>query len=130
MIFTIVVLGAPYASEASSTAYRFCHAALEQGHSVKRVFFYGDAVHTGSTLITPPQDEPNLPALWQALIREHNLDAVICIAAALKRGVLDTEEQSRYRKSASNLAAGFTLSGLGQLIESSATCDRTITFGA
>ena len=130
MIFTVVVLGAPYSSAANSTALRFCRAALEQDHTLKRVFFYGDGVHTASSLPAPPQDEYKLTEQWQALISEHNLDAIVCIAAALRRGVLDSDEQQRYQKNAANLSQDFTLSGLGQLIEASATSDRTITFGA
>jgi len=66
---------------------------------------------------------------WQALARDHDIDLVVCIAAALRRGVLDESEQSRYEKPANNLAAGFVLGGLGQLLDAAVSSDRLITFG-
>ncbi|MDO3382288.1 sulfurtransferase complex subunit TusD [Gilvimarinus algae] len=130
MKFTVVILGAPYSSAASYSAYRFCRALLEQGHQLARLFFYADGVHNGSALTCPPQDELDLQQAWRQLITKHQLDAVVCIAAALRRGVLDAAERDRYAKPADNLACEFNLSGLGQLIEACATCDRTVTFGA
>ena len=129
MKFTLVILGAPYSSAASFSAWRFCRAALESNQQITRLFFYADGVHNATALAAPPQDEIDLPAQWSTLIREHNLDAVVCIAAALRRGVLDEAERDRYRKQAANLGAEFSLSGLGQLIEATAHSDRTITFG-
>ena len=79
--------------------------------------------------IAPPQDEANLPKLWTELANEHSLDLVVCIAAAVKRGVLDKNEAKRYEKDGANLADGFELSGLGQLAEAIVISDRVVTFG-
>ncbi|WP_041523166.1 sulfurtransferase complex subunit TusD [Gilvimarinus agarilyticus] len=130
MKFTLVILGAPYSDSASQTALAFAHAALANGHTIYRLFFYADGVHNATRLAAPPQDEHDLPASWQQFITEHQLDAVVCIAAALRRGLLDTTEAERYQKSGDNIAQGFELSGLGQLIEASAASDRVLTFGA
>ncbi|WP_303609644.1 sulfurtransferase complex subunit TusD [Gilvimarinus sp. 2_MG-2023] len=130
MKFTVVILGAPEGSLSSRSALEFCHALLEQNHQIERLFFYADGVHNASSLIAPPQDEADLPASWSQLINEYKLDAVVCIAAALKRGILDHNEQTRYEKNAANLGACFSLSGLGQLIAASSVSDRTITFGS
>jgi len=64
------------------------------------------------------------------LIHSQGIDAVVCIAAGLRRGVLDEVEQERYEKTGNNLSKGFTLSGLGQLIDAGTNSDRLITFGA
>ncbi|WP_370280788.1 sulfurtransferase complex subunit TusD [Pontibacterium sp.] len=130
MKFSIVVQAAPYSCQSAETAYRFAKTLLDKGHDLHRVFFYGDGVHTGSALASPPQDEPNIPANWQALAADHDLDLVVCIAAAVRRGVLDDKEAGRYSKSGSNLADGFELSGLGQLADAIAQSDRVVTFGA
>lgn len=130
MKFTVIILGAPESSQSSRSALAFCRELLHQQHTIERLFFYADGVHNASLLACPPQDEANLTASWAQLIQEHHLDAVVCIAAALKRGILDQAEQKRYRKAAANLNANFSLSGLGQLIAASATSDRTITFGS
>ncbi len=129
MKFSLAIYGAPYASQAPDTAYQFAKAALAAGHQIHRLFFYMDGVQNATALATPPQDEVDIPARWSALIRKHEIDAVVCIAAALRRGIINEEEASRYEKTAYNLADGFTLSGLGQLIEAGIESDRLITFG-
>ncbi|BFM20805.1 sulfurtransferase complex subunit TusD [Gilvimarinus japonicus] len=129
MKFTLVILGAPYGDSASQSALAFAQAALADGHSIYRLFFYADGVYNATRLAAPPQDEHDLPACWTQLIKQHQLDAVVCIAAALRRGVLDPTEAKRYQKSNDNLAPEFELSGLGQLIEASAVSDRVLTFG-
>ena len=130
MIFSIVITGAPYSSQAADSALRYCQSLLKLGHEIHRVFFYADGVHNGSTLAAPPQDEINIPQAWSELRQEHNLDLVVCIAAAVRRGVLDSNESRRYEKPAANLGEDFILSGLGQLVEAGIVSDRVVTFGA
>ncbi len=130
MIFTIVVQAAPYSHQSADTALRFARALLSQGHRLHRVFFYADGVQCANGLAAPPQDEANIPRQWQTLAEEHELDLVVCIAAAVRRGVLDANEARRYEKDGCSLAAGFELSGLGQLAEATAVSDRVVTFGA
>jgi len=129
MIFSLAVYAAPYSSQASYSAYQFAVALLNQGHNLHRVFFYQDGVHNSTNLAAPPQDEFNLQRAWQHLANSHNLDLVVCIAAALRRGILDDGEAKRYNKPSHNLAEGFSISGLGQLVEAAAVSDRLISFG-
>ena len=44
--------------------------------------------------------------------------------------MLDKTEAKRYEKSGANLDEGFTISGLGQLIDAGLNADRLVTFGA
>ncbi len=129
MKFGIVVSEGPYTHEASDTAYNFTKAALEAGHQVARVFFYHDGVNVGTRLSVPPQDERNIQVNWSALATEHDIDLVICIAAAQRRGMLDENEARRQGKDANNIAAGFRISGLGQLIEMGIQTERLMMFG-
>lgn len=118
MKFGIVINEGPYQHQASDSAYLFCKAALEKGHEIFRVFFYHDGVNNASRLTEPPQDDRNIVARWSKLAEEHKIDLVVCVAAALRRGIKDE-----------NLAAGFRISGLGQLVEAGIQCDRLVTFG-
>ena len=129
MIYSIVVLGAPYSSASAITALNFTKSLLKSGHSIFRVFFYHDGVHCANELSTPPQDEINLPQQWHTLNQQHNLDLVVCIAAGVKRGILDQSETNRHEKNCSNMNTAFELSGLGQLVEATEQSDRVITFG-
>jgi len=89
---------------------------------------YQDGVYNASAQVVPPQDELNLPAAWQQLINDNKLDAVVCVASALKRGIVDTNAADRYELPAANLLPGFTIGGLGQLIDATLVCDRILNF--
>jgi len=114
----IVVNEGPYQHQASDSAYLFAKAAIAKGHEVWRVFFYHDGVNNASKLTEPPQDDRNIVNRWSKLNEEHGVDLVVCVAAALRRGIKEE-----------NLAQGFRISGLGQLVESGIKCDRLVTFG-
>jgi len=129
MRFALAVHGSPCTYAASRTALRFARAALASGHTIQRVFFYHDGVYNGSALSVPPQDEEDLTEAWAALGRAHQLDLVICIASALKRGMLDAGEAERYEMPASNVRPEFAVSGLGQLVDAAIDADRLVTFG-
>jgi tRNA 2-thiouridine synthesizing protein D len=126
--FTLIIQGAPYASQAALSALHFCEAALAAGHQIHRLFFFQDGVHNASALIVPPQDEFHVPQAWQRLIQQHGIDAIVCASSALKRGVLSDEEAVRYEKVKGNLLAGFTIGGLGQLVEAITNSDRVLNF--
>lgn len=126
--FSIIIQGAPYSSQASASAWNFSKAALESGHQIYRLFFYQDGVHNASALIVPPQDEVHLPKRWQSLITEFKLDAVVCIASALKRGIVDASEVDRYELAASNILSGFTIGGLGLWLDATVNSDRVLNF--
>jgi tRNA 2-thiouridine synthesizing protein D len=125
----ILVNEGPYTHEASDTAYQFAKAALARGHEICRVFFYHDGVNNGTRLTVPPQDDRNIVKRWSELAAEHKLDLVVCIAAAQRRGLMDKAEAKRHGKDADNLAPGFRISGLGQLIEAGIEADRMVVFG-
>ena len=129
MKFGILINEGPYTHEASDTAYQFVKAALAKGHEIYRVFFYHDGVNNATRLTVPPQDDRNIVKRWSELAAQHKLDLVVCIAAAQRRGVMDAAEAKRNGKDANNIAPGFRISGLGQLIEAGIQADRLIVFG-
>lgn len=129
MKFGIMVNEGPYTHQAADTAYHFTRAALEKGHEIYRVFFYHDGVNNGTRFATPPQDERNIVKRWSELAETYNLDMVVCVAAAQRRGVVDPDEAKRHGKDGDNIAPGFRISGLGQLIEAGIQADRLVVFG-
>lgn len=126
MKFALLITASP-GQENAWHALRFCEAALAQGHSVPRVFFYGEGVLTANALQCPPQDDIALLAGWQAL-STRGVELVVCVAAALKRGVLDADNAQRMEQGPPNLAEGFAISGLGQLVEAMLEADRFVSF--
>jgi tRNA 2-thiouridine synthesizing protein D len=129
MKFAIQVNEGPYTHQASDSAYHFTEAALNAGHEIVRVFFYHDGVNNGTRLSVPPQDDRNVCERWSALAQQHDLDMILCVAAAQRRGLLDEDEAKRAGKDSDNIAPGFEISGLGQLIDAGIQADRLIVFG-
>jgi tRNA 2-thiouridine synthesizing protein D len=128
MRYAILLLGAPYSCQASHSALRFAQALVARGHRLEAVFFYHDGVQNAARLMSPPQDEPHLADAWEQLHAEHAVPLQVCIAAALRRGLLDEKEAARHGKQGFSVAAPFELTGLGQLIDLGLNCDRLVTF--
>ena len=129
MKFSILINEGPYTHQASDSAYQFAKSVPAKGHEIFRIFFYHDGVNNATRLTTPPQDDRNIVNRWSKLAEEHKLDMVVCVAAAQRRGIVDEGEAKRNGKDATNLAPGFRISGLGQLIEAGIQSDRMVTFG-
>ncbi len=128
MQFAIAVFSAP--EQASNRrALRFAEAVLTQGHTISRLFFYQAGVHSASSQQVTAQDELDLPRAWREFVTQHQLDAVVCIAAALRRGQLNQEEAERYSRDGYSVKAPWELSGLGQLHDAAQSADRLICFG-
>jgi tRNA 2-thiouridine synthesizing protein D len=116
--FGILVNEGPYTHEASDSAYLFTRAALEKGHQIYRVFFYHDGVNNANKYTEPPQDDRHIVNRWTKLAEQYEVDLVVCVAAALRRGIKDEL-----------LAPGFRISGLGQLVEAGIQGERLVVFG-
>jgi tRNA 2-thiouridine synthesizing protein D len=129
MKFAIQINEGPYQHQASDSAYFFTKAALDKGHEVFRVFFYHDGVNNSTRLTTPPQDDRNVVERWAELAEQHDLDMVVCVAAAQRRGMVDEGEAKRNGKDATNIHPRFRISGLGQLVEAAIQADRLVVFG-
>lgn len=128
MKYAIQVNRSPYQSDSGYSAYQFIQALLQMGHTVERVFFYREGVYHAFKYITPPDDELNLTHLWSALADKHQIDLVVCISAAQRRGLLEKQEAKRQGKLESDVAEGFRIAGLGLWVEALLVADRFIEF--
>lgn len=129
MKFSLVIYAAPYSSEAASSALRFAQSVIEQGHEVYRLFFFGDGVHNASQLTVVAQDETNVQQQWDKLIQRYEIDSVICVSSALRRGILDAAEADRHRLGTASAFASSEIAGLGQLVDAAMHSDRVVSFG-
>lgn len=128
MKFAIALFSAPH-QPSSRRALRFAQAVIAEGHEIVRLFFYQDGVYNASSAVISGQDEVDIAREWCEFVTQQQLDAVVCIAAALRRGALNDEEAQRYSRSAALIQAPWQLSGLGQLHEAAQVADRLICFG-
>lgn len=128
MRFAIMVTGPAYGTQQASSALQFAKALLSEGHELICVFFYREGVYNANQLTAPASDEFDLVRAWQTLHQEQGVELHICVAAALRRGVVDETEAKNLSLPGVNLQPGFSLSGLGALAQASLTCDRMVQF--
>lgn len=129
MNYSLVVLSTPTSGYGARAAAQFANAAIARGHSIYRIFFLDDGVLTGSNNAVFPQDEDDRLQPWLDLFENHNIELVLCISSAIKRGMLDSTEATRFDVPAATVHPAFVIGGLGQLVDASAHCDRLVTFG-
>ncbi|STL21818.1 tRNA 2-thiouridine synthesizin protein D (sulfurtransferase) [Escherichia coli] len=106
MRFAIVVTGPAYGTQQASSAFQFAQALIADGHELSSVFFYREGVYNANQLTSPASDEFDLVRAWQQLNAQHGVALNICVAAALRRGVVDETEAGR-------LGAGFVKPSAG-----------------
>lgn len=104
MRFTLLVNCGPEQTTAYAHAGKFCSALHRAGHSLVRVFFYGEG-----TLAA--RDDSH----WRA-ITVPETERVLCSASAELYGITEAPE-------------GFVIGGLGSLMEAGLDSDRVIQFG-
>ncbi len=129
MKFAIQINASPFHSNASHMALKFVKATLEEGHEVFRIFFYHEGIFNAFKHSTPLDDELNVTQQWTLLANRYQIDLVVCISAAQRRGLLSSDESSRQGKVDNDLAEGFRISGLGQWVEATLLADRFLVFG-
>ena len=116
MKFALLITAAPFSTQGPETALRFARAAISNNHSIERIFFFRDGVHNASSFAVAPQDENNIPAEWQQFCEAQKIDAVVCVSAANKRGIVNSN-------------TNIPIAGLGLLTDAIINADRLITFG-
>lgn len=127
--FSLLLKRAPWSTQSHLSALSFAQSLLSQGHTLYRVFFYGDAVFSGTRFGVSPQDELDIPKAWQELAQQHRVDLVFCISASIQRGIIDQQEAQRYEKPSYSIdEATGDLSGLGQWVDAIIRSDRIVTF--
>ncbi len=128
MKYVIQINSSPTHSFSGFSAYQFIQAALQKKHEIYRVFFYQQGIYHAFRYSTPPDDEFQITKKWSSLAQQQGIDLVVCISAAQRRGLLSIDESKRQNKLDNDLAAGFRISGLGQLLEGIIIADRFIEF--
>lgn len=123
MDFVIQVNTAPYQNQSAYTAIEFCRAALQQGHQIKRIFFYHEGIYNAFSTTEPPADETNIITNWSMLASDYHLDLLVCISAAQQRGL-----KLQDNRDCLLLAKGFRIGGLGEMVEAMIEANRLMVF--
>lgn len=124
--YTIIMTQSPALSESHLTAQKFISELIKTGDKIDRVFFYQDAAYVGLRSQIPGQGLQASHQGWIELQQQQRFPLQICIANALRRGVIDNTEAKRYQE-LETLQAGFELTGLGEIADACESSDRIIT---
>ena len=114
---------------AQRNAIEYCKALILKSQTISQIFFYQDAVLLASSLLVPAQDEFDAQQKWIELAKEYNIELKVCVAAAIRRGVLNDADCKRYNKTQSNVHDAFSIVGLGDFLTTMDNCDKQVTFG-
>lgn len=126
--YTLLLTQAPLSNSSHYLALDFARAAIAAGHHIKNIFFYQEAAYVALNGQTPIQGQTPLANEWLVLASAHNIELQVCIANAIRRGLVDVNEQQRYQLPAITLATGFQLHGLGEIASSYQEVDHVIQF--
>ena len=118
---SLLVQGAPYSSNACEQALRFAQAVIRKNLTLYRVFFYKEAVAIANQTYHLPSDERNLQEAWLNFALDNDVELMVCIGAAQRRGISDVV-------SIDGETNGFQVVGLGQFIDAALESDRVVTF--
>ena len=125
--FSLLIRSDPYSGTGHNSALDFARALIRNQHSLKRVFFYQNAVLVGSYQ-QAPQGELAIHQEWASLAEQSGTELHVCIANALRRGITDHKEAQRYALPATTLHPAFQLSGLGEMASALTDSDRVVEF--
>ncbi len=128
MKYVIQINSSPSATHNGKLALQFIDALLSQGHEIVRVFFYREGVYHAFKYALPPEDEFCAHQHWSRLAEQQGIDLLVCISAAQRRGLLHEDEAVRMGKKDNDVAEGFRIGGLGQLIDAQLHADRFVEF--
>lgn len=126
--YSILITSPPYDSDAGTAARSFAGHAIAQGHRIDHVFFYQQGIYHANSYITPPNDQINEPQAWRELHEQSGVRLLVCITAALKRGVTDTHNAADHDIDGCNLQAPFEQAGLGEFFSALHGCDHVVQF--
>ena len=128
MQYALLVLGAPFSSQAPSSALRFAHAVLAKGHQLEGIFFHHDGVFNASTQLLASPEHSGTYQQWCTLHEQHAVKLDVCVTAAKRRGLIDINASTQQEGQGYQVIAPFELTGIGQLIDLQRRCDRFISF--
>jgi tRNA 2-thiouridine synthesizing protein D len=122
--YAIQISHAPTQSGLVRLAHRFVCEALDTGHRIERLFFFGEGV--GNAFVKADPQEIMTLCDWGVLAHDRSVDLVFCSTAAMRRGWTVHREG---RVALRTPLPGFRPGGLGLWVEASLAADRLIHFG-
>ncbi|AIF99058.1 sulfurtransferase complex subunit TusD [Alteromonas australica] len=126
--YSILITSSPYHGDCAQRALAFIDGLLANGDTLKHVFFYGDGVYHCNNMMLQSGNDFYVYGAWESLASTHNTQLLVCITAAVKRGIVSQQEAAENGISAVNLTAPFVQAGLGEFFSELHQCERLVQF--
>ncbi len=126
--YSILITSSPFDGDAALRALGFIQGVIDNGDVVNNVFFYSEGVHHTNSLMLNTGDELFVLDDWKALADAHNIKLLVCITAAVKRGIVSELEAKENGIAYANLSAPFEQAGLGEFFSALHACNRLVQF--
>lgn len=117
-VFTLLITSSCFAGQSFASALAFAKTALAEGHQIKQIFLYEDAVSAAAPDIDLPSDEPDLSQLLNDFCLQQQIPLLLCVTAAEKRGI----------PAPVNSQSSYTFAGLAEFAMQLDSCDKLVQF--
>lgn len=125
-ICVLVAVGPHHPAAAAALAY--CQALVRTHNTLTSVFFYQDGVLLGHANTQFGPNAYSLAQAWQTFIARYQINATLCTASAVRRGIFDQHSAQQYNIGATTMAPHFKPGGLGEWAEAIRHSERAISF--
>lgn len=126
--YSVLITSSPFQGDSAFRAYQFIQGVISNGNTVNNLFFYGDGVYHTNNLMLKTGDEFYGQDAWKRLSEQHEVKLLVCITAAVKRGIVSDQEAQEHGIAQANLSAPFIQAGLGEFFTELHNCDRLVQF--
>jgi tRNA 2-thiouridine synthesizing protein D len=109
-------------------ALAFINGVIANGDKVNNIFFYSDGVYHANSLMLDTGDAFSTYKAWSKLSTEHDVTLLVCITAAVKRGIVSQQEADDNGIGFANLQSPFVQAGLGEFFTSLHSCNNLVQF--
>lgn len=131
--YSILVTSSPFHGDSAMRALAFIKGVIDNGDNIDHVFFYSEGVQHTNNMMVQTGDELFALTQWKSLAEQHSVRLLVCITAAVKRGIVSEQEAIENGISVNdtpcvNLTAPFEQAGLGEFFTALHSCNRLVQF--
>jgi tRNA 2-thiouridine synthesizing protein D len=114
MKISILVTSPPIDSSAPQVAIDYCQSIIASGGHIDQVFFYQAGVYNATGLVPIGADKSKIRQGWLELAEKYAIPLLVCVTAANKRGIIDSQEAEQQGVQSYSLLPPFQQVGLGE----------------
>ena len=126
--YSVLITTSPFHGDSAMRALAFIEGAIANGDTINNIFFYGDGVYHTNNLMLQTSDSHFAHGDWKQLATNHDIQLLVCITAAVKRGIVSQQEAHENGIGFANLHAPFEQAGLGEFFTALHECKRLVQF--